>query len=217
VQLFQPVSINMCHDLDPGWKRTKIIWQTVNKGNTDMEKTIEGTTHETARITSNSFIKRLGWGFLGGLACTLVMDLLLMGALLALGQPALMCFSIVGDTVSRFLAIFGAQIAGGVSTGVVTHYVVGPLFGILFGGVVMSLPALRESNLKKTTLAAFVYVELLSQPILATTPILLKMKTPATLQWFGGSFVMHLLLSIVLGVIMGYGLRPSPLAAQRRA
>ncbi len=158
----------------------------------------------------------IAWGFLGGLAGTLVMDILLMGALLALGQPALMCFSIVGDTVSRFLALFGAQIASGVPTGVVTHYVVGPMFGLLFGAAVMMLPALRDSTLKKITIAAFVYVEILSQPLLVTTPILLKMNLLATLLWFGGSFVMHLIMSIILGVIVGYGLRQTPLATQRR-
>jgi hypothetical protein len=149
----------------------------------------------------------IAWGFLGGLAGTLVMDILLMGILLALRQPAAMCFSIVGDTVSRFLAMFGTQISGGVPAGVITHYVIGPLFGMLFGAAITKFPALRDGTLKKITLAAFVYVEILSLPILATTPILLKMRTTATLQWFGGSFVMHLILSIVLGVIVGYGLR----------
>jgi hypothetical protein len=149
----------------------------------------------------------IAWGFLGGLAGTMVMDILLMGALLALRQPTLMCFSIVGDTVARFLAMFGTQIAGGVSTGVVAHYSIGPLVGLLFGAVVTMFPALREGTLKKITIAAFVYVQVLSQPLLATTPILLKMKAPATLQWYGGSFVMHLILSVVLGVIVGYGLR----------
>jgi uncharacterized membrane protein YagU involved in acid resistance len=127
-----------------------------------------------------------------------------------------MCFSIVGDTVSRFMAMFGTHITDGVPTGVVTHYVIGPLFGMLFGAVVTKFPALRDGTLKKVTIAAFVYVEVLSQPILATTPILLKMEAPATLQWFGGSFVMHLILSIVLGVIVGCGLRSSPLLSQRR-
>jgi hypothetical protein len=173
-----------------------------------MEKTLEGISIVTSRNPSNSKWRGSGWGLLGGLAGTLVMDLLLMGALLVLGQPAGLCFSIVGDTVSSFLALFGAKIAGGVPTGAVTHYVVGPLFGILFGAVTR-LPSLRGGSLKKITIAAFVYVEILSQPILATTPILLKMKAPATLQWFGGSFVMHLILSIVLGVIVGYGLRPA--------
>jgi hypothetical protein len=158
----------------------------------------------------------IAWGCLGGLAGTLVMDFLLMGALPVLGQPATLCFSIVGDTVSRFLALFGAQIAGGIPTGVVTHYLVGPLFGMLFGAAVTIFPALREGTLKQITLAALVYVEILSQPILATTPILLKMKVPATLQWYIGSFVMHLIMSIVLGVVVGYGLRMRPAATQRR-
>ena len=63
----------------------------------------------------------IAWGCLGGLVGTLVMDILLMGVLLALKQPAPLCFSIVGDTVSGFLALFDTQIAGGVLTGVVTH------------------------------------------------------------------------------------------------
>ena len=182
-----------------------------------MNRTLQGHWLMEGHAKRVPLAKGIAWGFLGGLAGTMVMDILLMGALLVLRQPALMCFSIVGDTVSRFLAMFGTQIAGGVPTGVVTHYVIGPLFGMLFGAVVTMFPALRDGTLKKITIAAFVYVEILSQPILATTPILLKMETPATLQWFGGSFVMHLILSIVLGVIVGYGLRPSPLATQRRS
>ncbi len=159
----------------------------------------------------------IAWGFLGGLAGTLVMDIVLMGALLALRQPALMCFSIVGDTVSRFLALFNMQVAGGVPTGVVTHYTVGPLFGMLFGAIVALFPALRQASWKKITLAAFVYVEILSQPLLVTTPMLLKMAAPAALQWFGGSFVMHLIMSIVLGVIVGYGLRAPSRSTLERA
>jgi hypothetical protein len=59
-----------------------------------------------------------------------------MVAFLAVGQPVALCFSIVEDTVARVLAMFGAKIAGGVPTGMVTHYLVGPLFDILFGGAV---------------------------------------------------------------------------------
>lgn len=175
-----------------------------------MDKTLQGYSLAEGHSKRAPLAKGIAWGFIGGLAGTLIMDFLLMGALLALKQPATLCFSIVGDTVSRFFAVLGAQVTGGAPTGVVTHYVVGPLFGMLFGAVVTKFPALREGTLKKVTIAAFVYVEILSQPILATTPILLKMKAPAILQWFGGSFLMHLILSIVLGVIVWYGLRLRP-------
>jgi hypothetical protein len=180
-----------------------------------MNRTLQGHWLMEGHAKRAPLAQGIAWGCLGGLTGTLVMDILLMGVLLTLKQPALLCFSIVGDTVSHFLALFGTQITGGVPTGVVTHYVVGPLFGMLFGAVVMMFPALREGTLKKITLTAFVYVEILSQPILATTPILLKMKAAATLQWYVGSFIMHLIMSIVLGVIVGYGLRVHTTATQR--
>jgi len=62
---------------------------------------------------------------------------------------------------------------------------------------------------------AILYVEILSQPILATTPILLKMTAHETLQWFSVSFVMHFMLAVVLGVIVSYGLRFVAAASQR--
>jgi hypothetical protein len=181
-----------------------------------MDKTFQSNLLTRTQGNPIPLARGMGWGLLGGLAGTLVMDIILMGALSAVGLPALTCFSIVGDTVARILSMFGMQVAGGIPTGVVTHYLIGPLFGVIFGAVVAMFPALRDGTLKKITIAAILYVEILSQPILATTPILLRMETPATLQWYGGSFVMHLIMSIVLGVIVGYGLRSTPLTNQRR-
>lgn len=172
-----------------------------------MDKALQGILLTKSQRNPIPLARGMGWGFLGGLSGTMVMDILLMGALPAAGLPALICFSIVGDTFSRFLALFGAQIVGGIPTGVVTHYLVGPLFGIIFGAVMTVFPALQEATLKKSVIAAFLYVEVLSQPILAITPILLKMTATNMLRWFGGSFVMHAILAVVLGAIVGHGLR----------
>jgi hypothetical protein len=151
---------------------------------------------------------------MGGLAGTLVMDILLMGILSAVRYPALLCFTIVGDTVSRFFSMFGLPLAGGVLTGVIAHYSVGPMMGLLFGAGAAILPMLpplregrREGTLKKNILAAVLWVEILSQPLLATTPILLKMTPAEALLWYGGSFVLHLVYGMVLGAVVGSGLR----------
>lgn len=181
-----------------------------------MDRILQGLLLTEGHIKRALLAKGIAWGFLGGLGGTMVMDILLMGVLLILGQSAWMCFSIVGDTVSRFLEMFGTQFAGGIPTGVVTHYLIGPLVGILFGVVVTMFSALREGTLKRITIAAFVYVLILSQPLLTMTPILLRMETYEILQWFIGSFFMHLILSVVLGLIVGYGLRTAPLATPRR-
>ncbi len=181
-----------------------------------MEKTLEGTSHVTGRATSNSFSMGLGWGVIGGLAGTLVMDLVLMGAFSALGLPALTCFSIVGNTVSRFFSIQGVDMARSIQLGILTHYLVGPLIGAIFGALAARIEVLRVSNFKKTILLAIIYVEILSQPMLATTPILLKMTVPATLQWYGGSFVVHMIVGVVLGAVVSLGLHSAPPSTQSR-
>ena len=57
---------------------------------------------------------------------------------------------------------------------------------------------------------AVLYIEILSQPILATSPIILEMTAAQTLQWFGVSAVMHLIWAVVLGVVVSYGLHLPP-------
>jgi hypothetical protein len=181
-----------------------------------MKKTLRGDPQPVQRVANRSLAKGLGWGLIAGLTGTLVMDIVLMGTLSVAGLPPLTCFSIVGNTVARFFSILGVEMAGGVPLGVATHYLVGPAFGVIFGALVTRVDALRIDTLKKGILLAVLYVEILSQPILASTPILLKMTAAGTLQWYAGSFVMHLLLALVLGAIVSCGLRGSA-AMNRRS
>lgn len=152
-----------------------------------------------------ALMKGMSWGLVGGLVATLFMDIVLMATLSALGLPPLTCFSIVGDTAARFFSILDTQMAGRVLAGVATHYLMGPLVGALFAALTVRVDALRVDTLKKGIGFAVIYVEILAQPILASTPILLKMTAAETLQWFGGSFVMHLLFGVVLGAVVSSG------------
>jgi hypothetical protein len=173
-----------------------------------MERTLQGNARMTSHTNPISFSRGFGCGLIGGLAGTLVMDLVLMGALSALGLPALTCFSIVGNTVARFFSIQNVETARAIRMGIATHYVVGPVIGAIFVLVVTRVKALRVNSLKKTILLGILYVEILSQPLLATTPILLKMNATSTLQWYGGSLVMHLMAGMILGLVVGRGLLP---------
>jgi hypothetical protein len=154
---------------------------------------------------------------MGGLAGTVVMDLFLIGAFSAAGLPSLMCFSIVGDTVARFFTILGnaivgfsaslgIEIAGGVPLGVAAHYLIGPAIGASFGAAVARVDMLRVNTLKRGVGFAVLYVEILSQPLLAAMPILLGWTVPETLQWYGGALFAHLIAGAVLGLAIRYGL-----------
>ena len=168
---------------------------------------MELTLHNGSLERNITLARGMGWGLVGGLAGTLVMDAILMAGLSAAGLSALICFSIVGNTVAQFFSILSIEVAGGVQLGIATHYLIGPLIGAIFGVLVTQVKALRVDTLKKSILFAVLYVEILAQPILATTPILLKMTAAETLQWFGFSFIMHFLMAVVLGAVVSYGLR----------
>ena len=155
------------------------------------------------------------WGLIGGLAGTMVMDILLMASLWAVGLPFVFCFSLVGDTIARFISLLGGDIPGGILTGIVTHYLIGPLVGILFGTIVVKVPALRVGTKKKCIIAAILYVEILSQPLLAMAPLLLKMDKLTVTLWFGGSLFMHLILAVILGSIVCGGLHLKSLTERR--
>ncbi len=147
------------------------------------------------------------WGLIGGLIGTVVMDLVLIGVLSAAGLPAVISFSTIGDTAAGFFALVGIEMAGGFPLGATMHYLLGLVLGAMFGAAVAQVGALRVNTMMKGIVFAVLYIEVLSQPILATSPILLKMTATQTLQWFGVSALMHLIWGIVLGAIVSFGLK----------
>lgn len=159
--------------------------------------------------------KGILWGLLGGLAATLVMDLILMGILVAAGQPALTCYSIVGDTVMRLLNPADPTFGASILSGVAAHYIIGPIMGGIFGAAVVIINtrvrrnAFRVDSRKKLVILAVLYAEIMSQPLLALTPILLRMTTSELLEWYGGAVGMHFIWACVLGLICLRGLRIS--------
>jgi hypothetical protein len=172
-----------------------------------MERAHHANAQITDRMAHTTPLRGLVWGLIGGFAGTLAMDLTLMGVLAAFGSPALSCFSIVGNTVARFFSMGNVEMASAIPMGIATHYVVGPVIGVIFGLVITRVKALRVNSRKKSILLGILYVEILSQPLLATTPILLKMTMPEIMQWYAGSFVMHMIAGAVLGAVVGCGLR----------
>ncbi len=157
--------------------------------------------------------KGIGWGIIGGLAATIVMDLILISAFAAAGMPPFTCFSLVGDTLAR---LFSFQwVVNSALLGATAHYLIGPVLGAAFGAAGRFMPALQTGSWKKAVLFAAIYTEIVSQPLLALTPIFLRMAALETLEWYGGSLVMHLIWGCVLGAVWSQGLR-LPVASNPR-
>jgi len=172
-----------------------------------MEKTLQGNSQARRPILHFTLARGIGWGLLGGLVGTVAMDIVLIGASPVLGLNGIQSFSVIGDTAARFFALLGAAMTGGVPTGLAVHYLAGPLLGAIFGAAVTRFNALWPGTLKKGSGLAILYVELASQPLLATPPLLLNMNAQQTAFWYALSFGMHLLWGGILGAVVSHGLR----------
>ncbi len=172
-----------------------------------METALQRNSQVLEYAKQAAFARNIKLGLIGGLAGTLVMELVLMGALTAVGMPALTCLAFIGDTVAQLVGKSGLYLSGGVPMCLAAQYIIGALFGVIFGTLLSKVSALHINSLKKGVLLAVVYAEIISQPLLAMTTILLKMSIMSTVLWYGASFVMHFLYGITLGAIVSYGLR----------
>jgi hypothetical protein len=156
-------------------------------------------------VSHRTLVQGMAWGVIGGLSATMVMDLIMIGAFLAAGLSPFTCYAIVGDTLARLFAL--QDTSGGVLLGAAAHYLIGPVMGAIFGIAARSVPSLQAGSWKKAILFAVLYAEILSQPMLALTPVLLRMTASETVQWYSGSFAMHLIWGCVLGALWSQGVR----------
>ena len=164
-------------------------------------------TSRTNRVMQAPLAVGIAWGFVGGVAGTVVMDLSFSGTSSVSGLEPLTFLSVIGDTAARFFALFGIGMAGGVPLGAAVHYTMGLVFGALFGAAVARVRALAVNSAIRAGGLAVLAIEIVSQPILAAAPILLPMTASETLLWFGVAAIMHLIWAIVLGLVVYYGLR----------
>lgn len=167
-----------------------------------------------ARSVDNTPARAIIVGCVGGLVGTIVMDLFGGMLFLVMGGPASLAFSVIGDAAAACFATLGLTLAGGTPLGALLHYLIGLAFGALFGAGVSRIAVLRLDTRKKAVGLGVLYVELLSQPLLAAAAWVLQMTAGETAQWFGISFVMHLVYGFILGLVAYYGLRAVPAVGQ---
>jgi hypothetical protein len=172
----------------------------------NMGKKLQGNWLAKGRNPTVTFTRGIQWGLIAGVAGTIAMDLVLVGGLSALELPTHTCFSAIGSTVAHFFSLLGIKLSGDVMLGAATFHLLGPLLSAIYGFAVSQVGALQGITLKKNVVCAVLYAEVVSQLLLTTMPILLKMSGSETVLWFAGSFVLHLIWGIVLGFVLHFGL-----------
>ncbi|CAG0957184.1 hypothetical protein ANAEL_00411 [Anaerolineales bacterium] len=153
---------------------------------------------------NNTYTKWIVWGLISGLVGTVIMDLIIVAFFLAMGMPADLIYSFIGTVAQSFLMKIGISVSGVMLLGASIHFLLGLVLGGLFGLIVTQVKSLRVDSFKKGILLGILYIEIVSQPILVTAPLLIKMTSVDILQWYGLSTAMHMIYGAILGGILSY-------------
>ena len=86
------------------------------------------------------------------------------------------------------------------------------VWGLLFAVAVSSMDVFRIGSLKKGVGLSILYVEIVSQLLLAVAALILKLTATEMAQWAGMAFIMHFVYGSVLGAVVSYGLRATKVA-----
>jgi len=155
-------------------------------------------------MRNGTLTKAIVWGLIGGLIGTAIMDLIIAGLFLVVGMPVGLIYSFIGDVAQSFFLRMGIDVAGGIALGASIHFFLGLVLGALLGVLVAKIRAFRLTSLKKGVWLGILYIELVSQPILVTAPLLTRMTTADIVQWYGLSTMMHLIYGMILGGVLHY-------------
>jgi len=96
------------------------------------------------------------------------------------------------------------DLSGSRPLGAVVHFLLGIALGGLLGLAMSRIKALQADALGKNLLLGIAYTEIVSQPIVATAPLLGNMTSSEILQWYALSTGMHLIYGTILGGILSY-------------
>jgi hypothetical protein len=144
------------------------------------------------------------FGMAAGIIATVVMDIFVAVAMVAMGNPVAFMFSFIGDVAASFFSRLNVSIAGGAPWGILFHYLFGLGYGGLFAVLVTRIPSLKPDTIGKSVLLGIAYIEIFSQPFLASAPLVRQMAASDILQWYALSTMMHAIYGAVLGVLVHY-------------
>ncbi len=146
--------------------------------------------------TEHKTLKRgIIYGIIGGLAGMIVMDIVMIVE-----------FSIIRLPIDTYLELIGSVLGGGVLLGIPLHFVAGSLLGILFIFVVLKVDTFRIDSMRKG-LGLGILLGVITIPF-GCVPFAIITGIPITRMLYF-STIPHLVFGIVLGGIVGYGLRSS--------
>lgn len=123
----------------------------------------------------------------------------MVAVLILLRMPAGVFFSFIGESAAAFLDRLGVAVSGDVGLGVVLHYLIGFVLGVIFVAVV-ERTLLRTATRVRVAVAGIIYTEIMSLLLLVPAAWILRLAGSELVQFFVLAFVFHAVWGLALAV-----------------
>ena len=142
------------------------------------------------------------YGIIAGIISTIVIDIVALIVLTVMGLSLASFFALIGRC---FLTLIGAEATDPVWQGIMLHYSIAILTGLIVGLLTQRFHKLRFSSYRKGILLSVILAEVEGNSLFYLMSVIMKTPQSEMVFMYGMCFFLHLIWGVCLGLIISYG------------
>jgi hypothetical protein len=147
-------------------------------------------------------MRSLKYGLIAGIVSTMVTDAVSLVLFLAMGESLPSFFALIGRS---FLTLINADVAFPLWQGLVLHYSIGILTGLVLGLATRIIGKLHFSSYRKSILFSIIITEIEGTTLFYLMSLILNIPQSDMMIMYGLGFFLHVIWGTCLGLILCFG------------
>ena len=141
------------------------------------------------------------YGIIAGTISTIVIDIVALIILAVMGSSLASFFALIGQC---FLTLIGADAVDPVWQGIMLHYSIAILTGLIIGLLTQRFHRLEFSSYRKGILLSVILAEVEGNSLFYLMSVIMKTPQSEMVFMYGMCFFLHLTWGVCLGLIISY-------------
>jgi hypothetical protein len=153
-------------------------------------------------MEKQDIFRGLRYGLLAGFVSTIVMDIVCLVIFLVMGESLPAFFALIGRS---FLTLINVDVAYPLWQGLVLHYSIGIITGLVLGAATRLINKLNFGTYRKSILLSVIITQIEGAALFYLMSLILNIPQSDMLIMYGLGFILHLMWGTLLGLIISYG------------
>jgi hypothetical protein len=155
-------------------------------------------------MEKHNIIRSLKYGLIAGIVSTMVTDTVSLVLFLVMGESLPSFFALIGQS---FLTLINVEVAYPLWQGLVLHYSIGILTGLVLGLATRTIGKLYFNSYRKSILFSIIITEIEGTTLFYLMSLILNIPQSEMIIMYGLGFFLHVIWGTCLGLILSFGQR----------